>query len=88
MGNQYKAQFTVTGKSKNRKTGKPYEYTVSIRHDETWECSCPNWTQNHPREDCKHILAMKLKQTAGFVAPLVVDDKLSLEQATGRKFRG
>ena len=25
-----------------------------------WECSCPAWTRNTPRTDCKHILLVKL----------------------------
>jgi len=24
-----------------------------------WECSCPSWTRNMPRSDCKHILRIK-----------------------------
>ena len=30
--------------------------------DQTWGCSCPDWTKHSPRVDCKHILAVKLKE--------------------------
>jgi SWIM zinc finger len=30
--------------------------------DQTWGCSCPDWTRHSSRVDCKHILAVKLKE--------------------------
>lgn len=27
-----------------------------------WACSCPNWTRNVPRTNCKHILSVRLKE--------------------------
>lgn len=35
-------------------------YIVSHKKDGEWQCSCPAWTRNTPREDCKHILKVKL----------------------------
>lgn len=28
-------------------------------HDSTLKCSCPAWTRNTPRKDCKHLLALR-----------------------------
>lgn len=30
--------------------------------DLQWACSCPDWTKHSPRADCKHIIAVKLKE--------------------------
>ena len=30
--------------------------------DQTWGCSCPDWTKHSPRVACKHILAVQLKE--------------------------
>lgn len=30
-------------------------YTVSLGRDGKYACSCPAWTRNMPRKDCKHI---------------------------------
>lgn len=95
MGSQYKAQFDVQSQSGMRKAksgkveiGKVKTYRVSLRHDGSWECDCMSWTRTMPRTNCKHILGKIVEMQAGYVAPVIVDDKLSLEVATGRKFRG
>lgn len=33
-----------------------------ILQSTSWACSCPAWTRNMPREDCKHILKVKLME--------------------------
>jgi hypothetical protein len=35
---------------------------VTSGWDQTWACSCPDWTKHNPRVDCKHVLAIKLKE--------------------------
>lgn len=45
-------------------TGK-FPYIISHKKDAAgsdieWQCSCPAWTTSKPREDCKHILKVKL----------------------------
>jgi hypothetical protein len=47
-------QWTELG-TPSKKTGKVPKYTVSLKEDNTWECSCSNWCTTVPREDCKHI---------------------------------
>ena len=40
-------------------------YIVSAKKagwDQTWGCSCPDWTKHSPRVACKHILAVQLKE--------------------------
>lgn len=32
-------------------------YTVSLKHDHTWQCSCPQW--KFRRKECKHIIEAK-----------------------------
>jgi len=75
-------QFDVTGSSGSN-------YTVSQEKLSTyWHCSCPAWTRNTPRTDCKHILKVKL---------FLVNNGTKLESnvpiekpnpnKTGRKFR-
>lgn len=76
----YKNQWKMQG-TKSHKTGRTPEYTVSENFDGTFECSCPSWTQNTPRQECKHILR-KQKELGGFVyAPKAVITE-------GRFFRG
>ena len=55
----YQAQWRMTSMTPGRvdKQGLPAAYTVSLRTDGTWECSCPAWIyQRKNRGDCKHIL--------------------------------
>lgn len=34
-------------------------YTVSLGYDGKYACSCPAWTRNMPRKDCKHIAEIR-----------------------------
>jgi hypothetical protein len=79
----YSGQWYVSGSGKA-------PYTVSEAKDGNWSCSCMAWTRTHPREDCKHIMRVKL-QTA---VPVAVPEPgkpgktgMQLVQSTGRKFR-
>src|SRR5208282_68433 len=59
-------------------------YTVSEANDGNWSCSCMAWTRNHPREDCKHIMRVKLAEA---VAAEVQVTKAHQVEFTGRVFR-
>ncbi len=74
----YKVQWSVSGSAASA-------YTVSEAKDGNWSCSCMAWTRNHPREDCKHILIVKLREA--IPAPVKIEPKMQFVQATGRKFR-
>ncbi len=71
MAKQQKKQVTVTGKSPSYAyrnqwyvSGSAAEpYIVSEAKDGNWSCSCMAWTRNHPREDCKHIMRVKLQES-------------------------
>lgn len=78
----YTKQFQVKSLSSSR-----HEkfYTVSLKHDGSWECSCPAWTRQSPRQDCKHVLQIRL-QTQVPVAQPVKQTPVSVE-VTGRRFR-
>lgn len=55
------SQYPVPSSSKgSTKVYNVRHYHKLLAHNERWECACPNWTQNTPREDCKHILLVKL----------------------------
>jgi hypothetical protein len=54
---KYLKQWKVPSSSNPDKT-----YTVSLTRDNEYECSCPRWTNHTPREDCKHIKAIKEKE--------------------------
>lgn len=51
----YVKRWAVEGTS-----GKPW--TVSVKGNGEWGCSCPAWTfkKVHPRPDCQHILRTKI----------------------------
>ncbi|SRR6266496_497617 len=67
-------------------------YIVSRKQDhkydgvteESWACSCMNWTRNMPRVDCKHILQIKLKEkvqaTPQKIARLSNDQQAAFEK--------
>jgi hypothetical protein len=38
----------------------PYIVSISDESGGTWACSCPAWTRTVPREDCKHIMRVRL----------------------------
>ena len=50
-----KAPYIITAR---RKPGDG----VKTGWDYVWSCSCPNWTKNMPRLDCKHVIGVKLKE--------------------------
>lgn len=65
-------------------------YIVSHKKDGEWQCSCPAWTRNTPREDCKHILRVKLAEnvpSAPKTMTVTVEVGGSLKPKVGRKFR-
>ena len=74
----YKNQWYVSGS-----TAMPY--TVSEAKDGNWSCSCMDWTRTHPREDCKHVLRVKMAEAVP--AEIKVEPKMQFVQATGRMFR-
>jgi hypothetical protein len=61
MANPYVRQWQVN--SWSRKGGLKF-YTVSQRADGSFACDCPIWKYKpNPRQDCKHILEIKLKES-------------------------
>lgn len=58
---QYVKQWQIPSDSNPNTT-----YTVSLTPEQTFECSCPAWTRNTPRVDCKHIRRL---QRDNFVTP-------------------
>lgn len=74
----YKRRWAVSGSAAT-------PYVVSESTDGNWACSCMNWTRTHPREDCKHIMRVKL-QTAQHV-PVPVNNSLAMPTYSGRKMR-
>ena len=99
MAKQSKAQVSVTllpaYAYKNRwgvSGSAAMPYIVSEAKDGNWACSCMAWTRNHPREDCKHIMRVKLQdqfEHGARFAPATVASTPSLAviQYTGRKMR-
>ena len=92
MAKQQKKQVTVTGKSPSYAyrnqwyvSGSAAEpYIVSEAKDGNWSCSCMAWTRNHPREDCKHIMRVKLQESKPAEIPNVESHQVEF---TGRVFR-
>ena len=37
-------------------------YATEQQKAQEWQCSCKSWTTTVPRADCKHIVAVKLKE--------------------------
>ncbi len=74
----HKRQWYVSGSAAT-------PYTVSEAKDGNWSCSCMSWTRNHPREDCKHIMRVKL--TGAVPAEVKVQPSMQFVAATGRVFR-
>ena len=47
----------------SRKQGyKGNGYATEQQKAQEWQCSCKSWTTTVPRADCKHIVAIKLKE--------------------------
>ena len=80
----YVSQWTH-GASPTKNNSSPDPYTVREAKDGNWSCSCMNWTRNHPREDCKHILRVKMQEAKP--VEVKVQPKMQFVQATGRVFR-
>jgi hypothetical protein len=80
----YKAQWSVSA-SPTANHPAPNPYTVSEAKDGNWSCSCMNWTRTHPREDCKHIMRVKLRENTP--VEIKVNPKMQFVQSTGRIFR-
>jgi hypothetical protein len=74
----YKNQWYVSGSAAT-------PYTVSEANDGNWSCSCPAWTRNHPREDCKHVMRVKLAEAVP--AEVKVEPSMVATVSTGRMFR-
>jgi hypothetical protein len=69
------------------KNSKPDPYVVSQpKVGDMWECGCKSWVSNHPREDCKHIMRVKLTATP-MASEIKVEPSMQFIQATGRVFR-
>ena len=80
----WKRQFCVQGSS-----SAPYIVSLSVIDAKGWECSCPAWTRNTPRSDCKHILKAKLHlvNKGDKVGSEVPTEKPSATVKAGRRFR-
>ena len=47
----------------SRKQGyKGNGYATEQQKAQEWQCSCKSWTTTVPRADCKHVVAIKLKE--------------------------
>lgn len=80
----YAQQFQVKSLSSSR-----HEkfYTVSKRHDGTWACSCPAWTRQSPRQNCKHILSILVQQMQAQPPQPVKSTPQPAEVSPVRRFR-
>ena len=61
----YARRWAVQGRGRN-------PYTVTIKKNlikgeppyDVFGCSCPDWAKHYPRQDCKHIMKIKLEVLA------------------------
>ena len=53
-----KTPYIVSRKGGYKGTG----YATEQQKAQEWQCSCKSWTHTVPRADCKHIVAIKLKE--------------------------
>jgi len=53
-----KAPYIVSRKGGYKGTG----YATDAQKAQEWQCSCKSWTTTVPRQDCKHVVAVKLKE--------------------------
>ena len=53
-----KAPYIVSRKGGYKGNG----YATEQQKAQEWQCSCKSWTTTVPRADCKHIVAIKLKE--------------------------
>jgi len=75
----YDQQWHVPGSGQ-----KPY---VVSRAGTGWSCDCMSWTRNMPREDCKHILRVKLEQLVSGPASQEKKSTAPPKPEGGRRFR-
>ena len=96
----YSRLWAVQGRGRN-------PYTVSIKSSGAdvgaFGCSCPDWAKHFPRQDCKHIMKIKLEVLHAFTVipkagrvifndgygpfPTPAPATACLQTSTGRKFR-
>jgi hypothetical protein len=85
LPSRYKRQWAVDA-TPTTKNPIPKPYVVSEpRTGDMWECGCMNWIGTHPREDCKHIMRVKLAEAVP--ATVKIEPGMVAVQATGRMFR-
>ena len=53
-----KTPYIVSRKGGYKGTG----YATEQQKAQEWQCSCKSWTTTVPRADCKHVVAIKLKE--------------------------
>lgn len=53
-----KAPYIISRKGGYKGTG----YATEQQKAQEWQCSCKSWTTTVPRQNCKHIIAIKLKE--------------------------
>ena len=53
-----KAPYIVSRKQGYKGNG----YATAQQKAQEWQCSCKSWTTTMPRQNCKHIIAIKLKE--------------------------
>ena len=52
---------------------------VTSGWDQTWGCSCPDWTKHALRIDCEHILSVKLRENIPFNPGDLMSGNMNLE---------
>ena len=64
------SQWAYQGYIVSRKGGyKGTGYATEAQKAAEWACSCKSWTTTVPRADCKHIIAVQLKEKILVMAP-------------------
>jgi hypothetical protein len=53
-----KSPYIISRKGGYKGTG----YATPEQKAQEWQCSCKSWTTTVPRQNCKHIVAVKLKE--------------------------
>ena len=59
MSDQWVQRFNIESTSRKGKF-----YTVAVKQDGTWACSCKAWTMHTPRRACKHISIARTGEVA------------------------
>ena len=78
-------RWKVPGMAKKGK--EPPLWTVYQDLNGLFSCNCPAWTKNMPRQDCKHILRVKLNQLqgAGILTHFELNDDCSITGEVGNR---